>query len=279
MGTSTDLVVIQLDRARQALVQAKTIQETKQVLDISAAAEIYARRQQLGEEAIGYARSIKVEALRQLGGMLKETPRSASRFDEGNKKEPSLNSAPTLSKLGLDKKTSALAQKIAELSDEQFEAVKSGVVALSKTGNVHVSNNSGNNEWYTPPEIIKAARETMGTIDLDPASSAIANNRIEARAFYTAEDSGLIKTWHGNISQACVLVNNATETAWGQQLLKHCDAVLFLAGRVKFLDIQGKANGAPLQGQMVIYFGESAGKFKACFESMGATFVTRANSL
>src|SRR3990167_9764019 len=277
MGTSTDLVVIQLDRARQALVQAKTIQETKQVLDISAAAEIYARRQQLGEEAIGYARSIKVEALRQLGGMLKETPRSASRFDEGNKKEPSLNSAPTLSKLGLDKKTSALAQKIAELSDEQFEAVKSGVVALSKTGNVHVSNNSCNNEWYTPPEIIKAARETMGTIDLDPASSAIANNTIEARVFYTAEDSGLAKTWrgniwmnppysqplvekfcdklardytNGNISQACVLVNNATETAWGQQLLKHCDAVLFLDGRVKFLDIQGKANGAPLQGQM-----------------------------
>jgi len=36
-------------------------------------------------------------------------------------------------------------------------------------GNAHVSYNSGENEWYTPPEFIASAREVLGTISLDPA--------------------------------------------------------------------------------------------------------------
>lgn len=67
--------------------------------------------------AANYAREVKVEALRQLGVMLKETPRAAARFDEGNKKEPSLNTAPTLAELGLDKKTSSLPCKTTTYMD------------------------------------------------------------------------------------------------------------------------------------------------------------------
>ena len=36
-------------------------------------------------------------------------------------------------------------------------------------GSAHVSYNSGENEWYTPPEFIASAREVLGTISLDPA--------------------------------------------------------------------------------------------------------------
>ena len=111
----TDSVVAKLDIARTALAEAKTIQETKIILDTAAAAEIYARRQKLGDEAISYATSIKIEALRQLGNMLKETPRQKpgeyQRYQMGTV-------APSLNDLGIDKKVSSLAQKTIETKEE-----------------------------------------------------------------------------------------------------------------------------------------------------------------
>lgn len=132
-----DSVIAKLDIARSALAEAKTIQETKKILDIAVAAEIYAKRQELGEEAIKYATFIKVEALAQLGRMLKETERATGVKGQligrgiigGTKKEPPI---PTLADLGLDKKTSKLAQDIAELPEEELEKVKEGVLTLAK---------------------------------------------------------------------------------------------------------------------------------------------------
>ena len=143
----------------------------------------------------------------------------------------------------------------------------------------HVAHNSGENEWYTPAWIIEAARTAMGSIDCDPASSSTANQTVKAETFFTAEDDGLGNRWDGNVwlnppyskeligrfvegvieryhagevRQACVLVNNATETLWGQALIEASAAVCFLNSRVKFLRPDG-STGAPLQGQMVCY--------------------------
>ena len=148
----------------------------------------------------------------------------------------------------------------------------------------HVSQASGENEWYTPAKYIIAAKAVMGDIDVDPASSEIANQIIQAKAYYTIQDDGLTKPWagrvwmnppysqplivefsetfarkykSGEIKEACVLINNATETTWLQILLNICDQICFIKGRVKFIDVDGNASGSPLQGQLILYFGNT----------------------
>jgi len=118
-----DLMVVQLDRARTALAEAKTIGETKKVLDMAHAAEIYAHRQKLGEEAIGYAHSIKYEALHKLGGILEVTPKAKP----GRKTDIPRDArgiSKTLKELGISYDTSALAQKLAALPAEVFKQVR-----------------------------------------------------------------------------------------------------------------------------------------------------------
>ena len=155
----------------------------------------------------------------------------------------------------------------------------------------HVSNNSGDNEWYTPAEYIEAARSVMGSIDLDPASNDYANQTIKATKYYTKETDGLSKEWGGNIwmnppystnlvgkfaeklsqsafNQAIVLVNNATDTAWFKTMIEKADAIVFTTGRVRFIKGDG-AKGAPLQGQAFIYFGNNAERFMKIFKKYG----------
>lgn len=159
----------------------------------------------------------------------------------------------------------------------------------------HVSNNSGNNEWYTPKQYIELAREVLGEIDVDPASCEYANETVMAKQFYSIENDGLTKHWYGkvwmnppyaadfvsrftekfieeydsgNITEGIVLVNNATETSWFINMVQYAKAVVFPKGRIRY-ESPTKETNAPLQGQAFIYFGENAAKFISTFSSVG----------
>ena len=160
----------------------------------------------------------------------------------------------------------------------------------------HIALCTGNNEWYTPAHIIAAARVVLGEIDLDPASSAIANETVKATRFYTAADDGLKQGWSGrvwmnppyslsligpfmeklvsevavgNVTQALCLTNNATEVGWFQTTFTAASAVCFPRSRVKFI-VPGKGvGGSPLQGQALFYFGPNVAAFAEAFRDLG----------
>lgn len=186
----------------------------------------------------------------------------------------------------------------ARASDEVKAALRSGETTINaeyKKLTVHVGHNSGENEWYSPARFIDAALETMGSIDCDPASSEIANQTVKAGKFFTKDNDGLKQEWCGNvwmnppyaqplmgqfaeavtskfesgeIRQACVLVNNATETEWFSRMASKASAICFPSSRVKFLDQNGKP-GAPLQGQAVLYFGKNRKQFSMAHNLIG----------
>jgi phage N-6-adenine-methyltransferase len=169
------------------------------------------------------------------------------------------------------------------------------VKAVDEKAKPHVAYNSGNNEWYTPAEYIDSARFVMGGIDLDPASSDIANVTVGATTIYTVESDGLSKSWagrvwmnppysadlipkfceklvyhylRGEVETAIVLVNNATETAWFAKLVEAAGSVVFPRGRIRYLTPTGRA-GAPLQGQAILYFGTDSAAFLKEFGKFG----------
>lgn len=180
---------------------------------------------------------------------------------------------------------------------ETASRITSGAVKASNKlnlGGAHVGENSGENEWYTPKEYIDAAVLVMGSIDLDPASTLVANKVIGAAEYYSEKHDGLNQEWSGrvwmnppyaqplmsqfaeklaasvesgDVTEACVLVNNATETKWFQRLASQSSAICFPAGRVKFWHPERES--APLQGQAVLYCGSNAKKFCREFQSFG----------
>ena len=205
--------------------------------------------------------------------------------------EVSINLATQFAELPDEAKQEAMAA-IAEQSDVAKEVIREAVKA-------HVAHNSGNNEWYTPAKYIELARQVMGGIDCDPATSELANETVKAETIFTAEDDGREQTWLGRvwmnppyaqplmgdfaeavsakfesceIDQACILVNNATETQWFQRMLEAASAVCLPKSRIKFLDPQGNP-GAPLQGQAILYMGANVETFQEAFQQEGAVLI------
>lgn len=206
---------------------------------------------------------------------------------------------------GTDNKT--ISRWRTKLNDpDKFETTYAAACAkypklLEFISNPHVSQNSGDNEWYTPAEYLDAARLVMGGIDLDPASSETANSIVNAAKFYTAKDDGRAQEWAGRVwmnppyaqplvsefseklassveagtvSQSVVLVNNATETQWFQRMVSVSAAICFPLARIKFWS-PSKDTAAPLQGQAFLYSGANVDQFCGVFTNFGFIAVVR----
>lgn len=234
------------------------------------------------------------------GGGDKKTPdRSVSQKSD----EPIRVDEEIAKAAGVSRDTVRKVEAVLEKADDATKAdMLAGKTSIAEAHRkvTHVSNNSGNNEWYTPVEFVEAARSVLGEIDLDPASCLLANSNIKATEFLSVEDDGLSQEWNGRVwlnppysqpeiaefarkvvsefeagrtTEAIVLVNNATETEWGQTLLRDANAVCFKCGRIKFLNSAGVPANTPLQGQMFVYFGKNSQRFVSEFSKFGVCLI------
>lgn len=291
--------LVKYNAVRQALIECATIDEAKEIKDKAQALSAYAR-QVKDNELEKRSVEIRERARIKFGELSLALPKSsgganpaATLPDAGKSKKEALADA------GVSTSEANRAENLAKKSEEAREAhVVKAIEAVEKRNNptTHVANNSGENEWYTPVEYIEAAACVMGVIDLDPASCPLANVAVMAGEFYSQEDDGLSREWHGSVwmnppysrplvsqftakliseikaqrvTAAIVLTNNFTDTGSGQDLLSTCSAVCFPGKRIKFIDSEGNASGAPLQGQMITYFGIDPEGFAREFSQFG----------
>lgn len=154
-----------------------------------------------------------------------------------------------------------------------------------------IHQDSGNTGWRTPAYIVDAARRLMGGIDLDPASSAEANEIVQATTFYTIADDGLSKPWfgrvwlnhpfgrdtnplwptrlvseyrRGNVTEACCICFAAMSAVWFRPLLDYPHWIP--PARINYIDPQtGKEARGVTKDSIVTYLGFNLDCFVAEF--------------
>ncbi len=93
---------------------------------------------------------------------------------------------------------------------------------------MNIQHSSRTDQWFTPQWIVDKVRLVLGDIDLDPASSPLANERIKAKQIITEAKDGLTTEWPAG-SLFCNppggKIGNKSKTGlfWAK-LMKHRDA-------------------------------------------------------
>jgi hypothetical protein len=158
-------------------------------------------------------------------------------------------------------------------------------------------------EWYTPKPYIRAVVETLGGIDLDPASSGQANESLGAKAFFTRDDNGLQHEWKGrfflnppygltpdgkslaaefckkaisefecgNAVAGIILVNSLHSQQWQAPLYRF--PICFVDHRIQFVSGDGEKNKNPTFQNIFIYLGTESHRFASAFRAFGYVMV------
>jgi len=182
-----------------------------------------------------------------------------------------------------------------EVLDRAAESGPVTAASIREAAFNHRAQGTGENEWYTPPQYIEAARACLGEIDLDPASSALAQQSVLAKRFYSIDDNGLNQKWTGkvwlnppyaqpaiqqfcekmvsefiagNVVEAIMLTHNYTDTAWFHIAEAEASAICFTRGRIRFVSPSGEI-AAPTQGQAFFYYGNRRKDFELNFNKFG----------
>jgi phage N-6-adenine-methyltransferase len=147
-----------------------------------------------------------------------------------------------------------------------------------QVGFTHESQKSASVEWYTPPEIFNK----LGIeFDIDVCSPKGGLPWIPAKRYFDKEIDGLKQEWSGTVwcnppygrettiwlermsehKDGIALVFARTDCKWFHDYVATADAIMFLKGRIKFVDGNGKTGGSGAgNGSMLVAWGEKSVK-------------------
>lgn len=153
-------------------------------------------------------------------------------------------------------------------------------------------------DFYTSPLIMRCVRSALGSIDLDPASHAMANKHVKANAFFSKHDDGLLQNWHGRvwlnppfskwqewipkistewksgrIEAMCVYSAMRTITAkYFRPMLDLASGMCVITGRIKN---GGLGTDSPDDGHCVLYLGNNVDQFAESFGDIGSVWLSQ----
>lgn len=317
-----------VDRARAVLFDARSAAEVLDARELATAAYDAAKRaarlqkaKKAHDELIAathraQADALEIEALakRRLADEYDAAQERGEVSKRGQHKShiPDGNMRADVDDIGLTSKQIHEARQIRDAEEEDPGIVRATLDAMLANGEeptraavtsaiVNRTSFTGNNQWFTPERYIEAARAVLGTIDVDPATHAVAQQKVRAATFYTEEDDGLTQNWLGrvwlnppysqpeighfvdkicdqftigNTKSAIMLTHNYTDTAWFQKAARTCSAICFTKGRIRFEAPTGE-QASPTQGQAFFYFGSDVAKFCDVFNDVGFVVEVR----
>ncbi len=183
--------------------------------------------------------------------------------------------------------------EIANLHSNGDLTIDQAVALLSGPQAALVSKFTGNQENYTPKEVIDNVRSVLGDIDLDPASCELSQQTVKAGRHFTEKEDGLSKPWFGrvflnppyqqpliadfidklieelpHIEAAILLTNNNTDTKWFVKSARAAALICLTTGRIKFYTEETEGT-QPVNGQAFFYFGDKTQDFKNVFCDVG----------
>ena len=147
------------------------------------------------------------------------------------------------------------------------------IVVEKAKGFTHDKKENLSVDWYTPPSIFNA----LGLqFDLDPCAPVGGVPWIPAKKHYSIQDDGLVRGWEGRVwlnppygkhtpawldkmhrhRNGVALVFARTDCGWFHDSITCADAILFLRGRIKFVDGLGVSGGGGAgSGSMLVAWG------------------------
>lgn len=300
--------LLRVEQARAMLAECRSIDAAKDVRDKAKAMAVYYRERTACLDAANDAAEIQLRAERRIGELSRELPRKQgvrSDLTSGGVAGSGVVVAPkakVIESMGVEPRAVRRFEELAAIPDDAFDryvqTTRDKQRKITTSGAINAVTDAADyqsDEWYTPVDYIEAARRALGGIDLDPASSDLAQTQVKAGAYYTREQDGLSKPWFGNVwmnppySQPLVqrfaekflqsyvdgdtqagiaLFNASTDTRWFH-LLAEQSLVCLTAGRIGFETPSGPAKGNRV-GQVFFYLGEDDAAFIREFKAFGA---------